>query len=240
MWRSQGNKQRHQWGRTLYREKGGRLFLTFGSQSLRLLMCTPKVFKNKRLESVSMITFVCILIFTRCPMIRELSWKRKTHMKQSLHPLWLTPLCREEGECVVVAEDEWDYYASGVSYNMVYYSSSIHVLIRVFHYCMTTGIQQSTRGKRQDKASEDRTVDRTGPLWMHSSLIAWFWSDPAILIWIIYSQSFHIVTHPNPFHSIHIRISIHSEKIGNQPNSPSTSLATSECQERKVSCEWHV
>ena len=65
---------------------------------------------------------------------------------------------------MVVAEDEWDYYASGVSYNMVYYSSSIHVLIRVFHYCMTTGIQQSTRGKRQDKASEDRTVDRTGPL----------------------------------------------------------------------------
>jgi hypothetical protein len=50
----------------------------------------------------------------------------------------------ESGKAVIVPEEEWSYYASGVCYNMMYYTQNIHALIHVLHYLMTTGITQST------------------------------------------------------------------------------------------------
>ena len=50
----------------------------------------------------------------------------------------------ESGKAVIVPEEEWNYYASGVCYNVMYYTQTIHALIHVLHYLMTTGITQST------------------------------------------------------------------------------------------------
>jgi len=50
----------------------------------------------------------------------------------------------KSGKAVIVPEEEWRYYASGVCYNMMYYTQVIHALIHVLHYLMTTGITQST------------------------------------------------------------------------------------------------
>ena len=50
----------------------------------------------------------------------------------------------ESGEAVIVPEEEWNYYASGVCYNMLYYTQNIHALIHVLHYLMTTGITHCT------------------------------------------------------------------------------------------------
>lgn len=61
----------------------------------------------------------------------------------------------ESGEAVIVLEEEWDYYASGVCYNMVYYASCIHTIIHTFHYYMTIGISESTRHDKSLKAWAD-------------------------------------------------------------------------------------
>ena len=61
----------------------------------------------------------------------------------------------ESGEAVIVPEEEWDYYASGVCYNMVYYASCIHTIIHTFHYYMTIGISESTRHDKSLKAWAD-------------------------------------------------------------------------------------
>jgi hypothetical protein len=58
----------------------------------------------------------------------------------------------ESGEGVIVPKEEWDYYASGVCYNMFYYSSCIHALFHVLHYHMTIGIAQSTNHDESLKA----------------------------------------------------------------------------------------
>ena len=50
----------------------------------------------------------------------------------------------KSGKAVIVPEEEWSYYASGVCYNVMYYTQTIHGLIHVLHYLMTTGITQST------------------------------------------------------------------------------------------------
>jgi hypothetical protein len=61
----------------------------------------------------------------------------------------------ESGEAVIVPEEDWDYYASGVCYNMVYYASCIHATIHTFHYYMTIGITESTRHDKSLKAWAD-------------------------------------------------------------------------------------
>ena len=61
----------------------------------------------------------------------------------------------ESGEAVIVPEEEWDYYASGVCYNMVYYASCVHATIHTFHYYMTIGITESTRHDKSLKAWAD-------------------------------------------------------------------------------------
>lgn len=58
----------------------------------------------------------------------------------------------ESGEGVIVPEEEWDYYASGVCYNMLYYTSCIHGLIHILHYHMTVGIAHSTNHDESLKA----------------------------------------------------------------------------------------
>lgn len=54
----------------------------------------------------------------------------------------------ESGEAVVVPEEEWNYYASGVCFSMYYYAQCIHALIHVLHYLMTVGIVHSTKGNK--------------------------------------------------------------------------------------------
>jgi hypothetical protein len=51
----------------------------------------------------------------------------------------------KSGEAVVVPESEWDYYSSGILYNLLYYSSAVHANIHVLHYLMCAGIIMSTR-----------------------------------------------------------------------------------------------
>lgn len=49
----------------------------------------------------------------------------------------------ENGEDVVISEDEYDKYASGVIYSLVYFASAIHATIHVLHYIMCIGIQHA-------------------------------------------------------------------------------------------------
>ena len=57
----------------------------------------------------------------------------------------ITKLDSDSGKAIVVPEKEWDYYSSGILYNMLYYSSAIHANIHVLHYLMCTCIIMSTR-----------------------------------------------------------------------------------------------
>jgi len=56
------------------------------------------------------------------------------------------------GEGTVVPETEWDYYASAVLYNFVFYASSIHATIHVLHYLMCAGMSSSCRHNKKLKA----------------------------------------------------------------------------------------
>lgn len=49
------------------------------------------------------------------------------------------------GQGVIVAENELNYYASGVAYTMYYYVQCIHALIHVLHYFMTLGMSMATK-----------------------------------------------------------------------------------------------
>jgi hypothetical protein len=51
----------------------------------------------------------------------------------------------ETGNAVVVPESEWDYYSSGILFNLIYYASAVHANIHVLHYLMCAGIIMSTR-----------------------------------------------------------------------------------------------
>lgn len=57
----------------------------------------------------------------------------------------ITKLDSDSGEAVVVPEDQWDYYSSGIIYNLLYYSSTVHANIHVLHYLMCACIIMSTR-----------------------------------------------------------------------------------------------
>lgn len=48
-----------------------------------------------------------------------------------------------KGNVKQVPESEWDFYASGVLYNFVFYASAVHATIHVLHYLMTAGINVS-------------------------------------------------------------------------------------------------
>lgn len=49
------------------------------------------------------------------------------------------------GKPRVVPESDWNEYAAGATYNLMYYSSSMHATIHVLHFLMTTGIKYCTR-----------------------------------------------------------------------------------------------
>jgi hypothetical protein len=51
----------------------------------------------------------------------------------------------QSGKAVVVPESEWDYYCSGILFNMLYFSSAVHANIHILHYLMCAGIIMSTR-----------------------------------------------------------------------------------------------
>jgi hypothetical protein len=57
----------------------------------------------------------------------------------------VTKLDTDLGNAVVVPEEEWDYYSSGIIYNMLFYSSTIHATMHVLHYLMCTCITMVTR-----------------------------------------------------------------------------------------------
>ena len=50
----------------------------------------------------------------------------------------------ESGRGKTVCEEDWNYYASGVCYNMGYFASAIHTVLHVFHYLLCTGIVHAT------------------------------------------------------------------------------------------------
>ncbi len=54
-----------------------------------------------------------------------------------------------EGKATVVPESQWDYYASGVLYNFIFYASSIHATIHVLHYLMCAAMVSSTRHNKK-------------------------------------------------------------------------------------------
>jgi hypothetical protein len=57
----------------------------------------------------------------------------------------ITKLDIDSEEAVVVPEDQWDYYSSGIIYNLLFYSSTVHADIHVLHYLMCACIIMSTR-----------------------------------------------------------------------------------------------
>lgn len=50
----------------------------------------------------------------------------------------------KSGKSKIVPEEEWNYYSSGILYNLGYYSSCIHATIHILHYLMCGGIREST------------------------------------------------------------------------------------------------
>lgn len=56
----------------------------------------------------------------------------------------MTKFDEESGDEIIIPEEEWDYYSSGILYNLLYYSSAIHVNLHILHYLMCTAIQQCT------------------------------------------------------------------------------------------------
>ena len=51
----------------------------------------------------------------------------------------------ESGEAVIIPEEDWNYYASGITYNVGYFANVQHSLIHVYHYYMTAAINYSTK-----------------------------------------------------------------------------------------------
>jgi hypothetical protein len=50
----------------------------------------------------------------------------------------------ENGKAEEIPESEWNYYTSGVLFNLGYYSSCVHSSIHILHYLMVGGIMAST------------------------------------------------------------------------------------------------
>lgn len=75
---------------------------------------------------------------------------------KSMNLVEITILDTDSGKAVVVPEEEWDYYASGILYNLFYTSSTIHANIHILHYLMCACIIRSTRGTN---ASMERWAD---------------------------------------------------------------------------------
>ena len=50
----------------------------------------------------------------------------------------------ESGKSTIVLEEEWDYYSSGILYNLGYYCSCVHATIHILHYLMCGGIRECT------------------------------------------------------------------------------------------------
>jgi hypothetical protein len=64
---------------------------------------------------------------------------------KSMNLIEITVLDTDSGKVVVVPEEEWDYYSSGILYNVFYYSSAVHANVHILHYLMCAGIVMSTR-----------------------------------------------------------------------------------------------
>jgi hypothetical protein len=61
----------------------------------------------------------------------------------------------ETGKAVTVDEDDWNYYASAVAYNVGYFANVHHALLHVYHYYMTAAIIHSTRHDKSLSAWSD-------------------------------------------------------------------------------------
>lgn len=61
----------------------------------------------------------------------------------------------ETGKAVVVDKEQWNYYASGILYNVAYFANVQHTLIHVYHYYMTAAIVFCTRHDKSLSAWAD-------------------------------------------------------------------------------------
>jgi hypothetical protein len=50
----------------------------------------------------------------------------------------------KSGKSKIVPEEEWNYYSSGILYNLEYYSSCVHATVHILHYLLCGGIREST------------------------------------------------------------------------------------------------
>lgn len=61
----------------------------------------------------------------------------------------------ETGKAVTVDEDDWNYYVTGVLFNVGYFCNVQHTLTHVYHYYMTASIVYSTRHDKSLSAWSD-------------------------------------------------------------------------------------
>ena len=66
-----------------------------------------------------------------------------------------------DGNMRVAEKDEFDYYASGASYNLLFYAITIHANIHILHYIMSNGIVKSTRHSKSVATWADHYDDNT-------------------------------------------------------------------------------
>ena len=67
----------------------------------------------------------------------------------------------KDGNMRVAEKDEFDYYASGASYNLLFYAITIHANIHILHYIMSNGIVKSTRHSKSVATWADHYDDNT-------------------------------------------------------------------------------
>lgn len=73
------------------------------------------------------------------------SHKINAKFDKSMNLVEITKYDSETGKAVVVPKEEWDYYSSGILYNLFYHASTIHANIHILHYLMCACIVASTR-----------------------------------------------------------------------------------------------
>lgn len=74
------------------------------------------------------------------------SHKINAKFDMSMNLVEITKYNSETGKADIVPEEEWDYYSSGILYNLCYHASVIHANIHILHYLMCACIVASTRG----------------------------------------------------------------------------------------------
>jgi len=67
----------------------------------------------------------------------------------------------QDGNMRVAEKDEFDYYASGALYNLLFYATAIHANIHILHDIMSSGIVKSTRHSKSMATWADHYDDNT-------------------------------------------------------------------------------